>query len=142
MQAILSHVFNRLQRLEADMSVLQAKEKDLRTIMADGFAKADDFHIWVRSKFEESGKKFGEVNQNFREVNQKFAQIDQRFIDLEDQIDTLATQTNICFDSLEKRMDKTDARIDVIDNKFDILDQRTKDTNLKIDKILTYLAIA
>lgn len=84
MQAILSHVFNRLQRLETDMSVLQGKEKDLRTIVADGFAKADTFTVWARNQF----------------------------VRLEDQIDALAIATNDRFDGLERRMGQFDGRMD------------------------------
>ncbi len=121
MQAILSHVFNRLQRLETDMSVLQGKEKDLRTVVADGFAKADHFAVWTRNQF----------------------------VRLEDQIDALAIVTNDRFDGLERRMDKMDGRMDKLDGRMgqfdgrmDRLERHATDTNVKLDKILNYLAIA
>ena len=121
MQAILSHVFNRLHRLETDMSVLQGKEKDLRTITTDGFAKTDNFYSWVRNQFEQT--------------NQRFVAIDKHFESIEDQIDTLAVATNHRFDGLEGRLDKLDGRVDR-------LERHATDTNVKLDKILNHLAIA
>lgn len=82
------------------MAKIEAKEKDLRTVVTDGFAE-------MRDKFAKVDTQFQWVRDGFATMNHKFKQVD-------DQIDLLATEMVLRTDRLEKRMDKIDGKLDRI----------------------------
>ncbi len=81
------------------MATLEAKEKDLRTIVTDGFIRMDNEFQWVRDNFARMDAKFVEIDNNFQWVRQRFTQVDE-------QIDLLALELVTRTDRLEAKMDK------------------------------------
>lgn len=91
------------------MATLEAKEKDLRTIVTDGFARMDS--------------EFKSVRKEMRE----------RFAEHEEQIDTLAVSLNNMHEEMNQRFGRLETRVDSLEEKFDKMNWKLNHVSAKID---------